>query len=123
MNNVILVGRLTAAPEPRYTQNGIAYCNFTLAVDRRQAPKDGDKTADFFPCRVWRGLAEACAKYLDKGSLVAVSGELQNRSYEVDDGSRRKITEVIAHEVQFLTHARSADQEQAPMLTDEDMPF
>lgn len=123
MNNVSLAGRLTAAPELRYTQNGIAYCNFTLAVDRRQAPKDGDKTADFFPCRVWRGLAEACAKYLDKGSLVAVSGELQNRTYEANDGSKRKVTEVIADEVQFLIHARSADQEQAPMLTDEDMPF
>lgn len=123
MNKVNLVGRLVAAPELRYTQNGIAYCNFTLAVDRRQESTEGDKIADFFPCRAWRGLAETCAKYLWKGSLVAASGTLQNRTYEVSDGSKRKITEVIADEVQFLIHARSADQESAPMPTEEDMPF
>lgn len=102
MNKVVLIGRLTKDPELKFTPgNGTAVCNFTLAVDRRSS-KNGQKEADFIPIIVWGKQGEATANYKKKGSLIAVSGRIQTRSYEAKDGSRRYVTEVIADEVQFL---------------------
>ena len=100
MNNIILIGRLTKDPDLRYTQAGKAVCSFTLAVDR---PYSGDeKEADFINIVVWNKVGENCAQYLSKGRKVAVQGRLQIRSYEVDKGQRRYITEVVANSVEFL---------------------
>lgn len=100
MNSIILIGRLTKDPELRYTQAGKAVCSFTLAVDR---PYSGDnKEADFINIVVWNKVGENCAQYLSKGRKVAVQGRLQIRSYEVDKGQRRYITEVVANSVEFL---------------------
>jgi single-strand DNA-binding protein len=105
MNHVILIGRLTRDPELRYTPNGVAVANFTLAVDRTFTNQAGEREADFIPIVVWQKLAETCANHLHKGRLVAVDGRLQIRSYETQDGQKRRVAEVVAANVQFLDRA------------------
>jgi len=102
MNKVIIIGNLTKDPELSSTNNGIMYCKFTLAVSRNYS-KDGKRETDFLPIVVWRTQAENCNKYLKKGSKAAVSGSIQTRSYEANDGTRRYVTEIAADEVQFLS--------------------
>ncbi|NLA59281.1 MAG: single-stranded DNA-binding protein, partial [Firmicutes bacterium] len=102
LNRVILIGRLTADPELRYTQNGTAVTNFRLAVERGYTSQSGQREVDFIPVVVWDKQAETCANYLNKGRLVAVDGRLQVRSYDAQDGSRRWVTEVVAQDVRFL---------------------
>jgi len=102
VNNVVLVGRLTRSPELRYTENKIARASFTLAVDRPFTNQNGEREADFVPIVVWRGLAETCAKHLQKGRLVAVEGRLQTRRWEDKEGNRRLAVEVVAERVRFL---------------------
>jgi len=102
MNKVFLIGRLTKDPELRYTPGGVAVTSFFLAVNRSFANNQGERETDFIPVVVWRGQAENCAKYLNKGRLVAVSGRIQTRSYDAPDGQRRYTWEVVADEVQFL---------------------
>lgn len=105
LNRVILIGRLTKDPELRYTPNGVAVAKFTLAVDRRQA-KDREKETDFIDIVVWQKQAETCANYIGKGRLVAVEGRLQIRSYDDNQGVRRKAAEVVAENVRFLDRAK-----------------
>lgn len=102
INRVILVGRLTRDPELRYTPNGVAVCNFTLAVNRPFTNQRGERDADFVPVVVWRRQAENVANFLNKGSLAGVDGRLQTRSYENQEGRRVFVTEVMADSVQFL---------------------
>lgn len=99
LNKIILIGRLTADPELRYTPSGAPVANFTLAVDRKFAKND---ETDFIPVVAWRRLAEICNEFLHKGKLVAVEGRLQTRSYEDRDGNKRKAFEVVADEMQML---------------------
>lgn len=103
MNKVILIGNLTRDPELSETPSGVAVCKFSIAVSRDYSNADGNRESDFFNIVVWRGRAESCGKYLKKGNKVAISGSLQNRSYEDKDGIKRNVTEVIASEVEFLT--------------------
>jgi len=107
VNVVALVGRLTAEPTLRYSPQGVAIGSFTVAVDRPYA-NDGQQKVDFIDVVVWRRLAEVVAQYTRKGSLVAVQGRLQIRSYE-HDGQRRRAAEVVAHEVRFLDRAKRED--------------
>ncbi|HBG75871.1 single-stranded DNA-binding protein [Eubacteriales bacterium mix99] len=102
LNKAILIGRLTRDPELRSTSNNISVTSFTIAVDRNFTNQQGERETDFIPVVAWRSLAETCARYLTKGRLVAVSGRMQVRSYEGNDGLKRYITEVVADEVQFL---------------------
>lgn len=102
MNKVILIGRLTADPNLRYTQNGTPVATFTLAVDKPFVGEDGKRGADFIDIVAWRKLAEVVAQNITKGRLVAVEGRLQIRSYNDQNGIRRKVAEVIANEVKFL---------------------
>ncbi|HBL36328.1 MAG TPA: single-stranded DNA-binding protein [Firmicutes bacterium] len=108
MNHVILIGRLTRDPELRYTPNGVAVANFTVAVDRTFTNQAGEREADFIPIVVWQKLAETCANHLHKGRLVAVDGRLQIRSYDTQDGQKRRVAEVVAANVQFLDRANEA---------------
>ncbi|OPZ74272.1 MAG: Single-stranded DNA-binding protein ssb [Firmicutes bacterium ADurb.Bin456] len=101
LNRIILIGRLTKDPELRYTSSGLAVAKFTLAVDRRQA-KDREKETDFIDVVVFQKQAETCANYIGKGRLVAVEGRLQVRSYDDNQGIRRRAAEVIADSVRFL---------------------
>lgn len=102
LNRVILIGRLTADPELRYTPNGVGVCTFTLAVNRSFSNQAGERAADFIDIVTWRQLAETCANYLGKGRLVAIEGRIQVRSYETQDGQKRKAVEVVADSVKFL---------------------
>ncbi|MFQ6099337.1 MAG: single-stranded DNA-binding protein, partial [Armatimonadota bacterium] len=90
VNNVVLVGRLTANPEMRYTPNGTAVTTFRLAVSRPPRRNSQEERADFIDIVTWRQTAEFCGNYLDKGALVAVEGRLQTRSWETQDGQRRQ---------------------------------
>lgn len=102
LNRVILIGRLTRDPEPRYTPSGVAVTQFTLAVDRPFTNQSGEREADFINIVTWRQLAETCANYLRKGRLTAVEGRLQVRNYENSEGRRVYVTEVVADNVRFL---------------------
>ena len=102
LNKIILIGRLTDDPELRYTANGTAVCNFTLAVQRPFKNREGEYDADFVDIVVWRKQAETCANHLGKGRLVAVDGRLQIRTYETDEGYNRRVSEVVANDVRFL---------------------
>lgn len=99
MNKVLLVGRLTADPELRYTPNGAAVCDVTLAVDR--VSRDGERAADFIFCQVWNKQAESLAKYMRKGYRIGIEGWLNIDSYE-KDGQRKWVTRVICQRVEFL---------------------
>ena len=110
LNSVILIGRLVRDPDMRYTATGKGVCGFTLAVDRPFANQDGEREADFLDVVAWGKLAETCANHLSKGRLVAVRGRLQVRSYETQDGQRRRVAEVVADDVRFLDRAPGADR-------------
>jgi single-strand DNA-binding protein len=102
LNRIIIIGRLTADPELKYTAAGVPVAKFTLAVDRPFVKEGGERETDFIDVVTWRGLAETCAKHLGKGRLAAVEGRLQIRSYEDSQGIRRKAAEVVADSVRFL---------------------
>ena len=101
MNKVILIGRLTREPELRYTPQGTAVCQITVAVNRRGA-QPGQQDADFINVLVWSSQAENVAKYMAKGRQIAIEGRIQTRNYDDKDGKKVYITEVIASNVQFL---------------------
>ncbi|HHU19614.1 MAG TPA: single-stranded DNA-binding protein [Bacilli bacterium] len=107
LNRVVLVGRLTKDPDLRYTANGTAVANFTVAVNRPFSNQQGDREADFINCVIWRKQAESLANYMSKGSLIGVDGRIQTRSYDGQDGKRVYVTEVVADTVQFLESRNS----------------
>ena len=100
LNKTILTGRLTADPEMRYTTDEKAVAHFVLAVDRPK--KNGEKSADFFNCVAWGGLAKTCGEYLKKGRLIAIEGRLQIKKYEDKKGQKRDWTEIVAENIQML---------------------
>ncbi|MEG6617620.1 single-stranded DNA-binding protein [Peptococcaceae bacterium 1198_IL3148] len=106
LNKVILIGRLTRDPEPRYTTSGVAVTRFTLAVDRQFSNSQGEREADFIDIVTWRKIAENCANHLGKGYLVAIEGHLQIRSYDDNQGIRRKAAEIVADNVRFLDRGK-----------------
>lgn len=100
MNNVNLVGRFTRDPELRYTPNGVAVADFTLAV--RNPYKDDGEGADFIRCVVWQKPAELIAESHLQGDMIAISGRLETRSYENDEGMTVFITEVNVENFTFV---------------------
>ena len=102
MNKAILIGRLTRDPELRTTPTGRNVCQFSIAVNRNFTNANGEREADFIPVVVWRKQAENVCKYCTQGSLVGVTGRIQTRSYDGQDGQRRYVTEVVADNVTFL---------------------
>lgn len=102
MNKVILIGNLTKDPELTTTTSGLSVCKFTLAVSRRFTNSEGERETDFLNVVVWRNLADNCHKFLRKGSKAAVVGNIQTRSYDAQDGTKRYVTEVVAEEVEFV---------------------
>jgi len=108
LNKIILIGRLTKDPELRYTPGGVAVAHLVLAVDRPFTNKQGERETDFIDVVVWQKQAENCANFLGKGRLVAVEGRLQIRSYDDNQGIRRKAAEVIADNVRFLDRAKDS---------------
>ena len=132
MNKVVLIGRLTRDPELKFTPTGTAVATFILAVDRR-FKKEGQQSADFIPVVVWGKTAENTANYMSKGKLMSVAGRIETRSYEVKDGGRRYVTEVVADDVSFLEWGNKIGQSQEgipndyfggmTLVEDEDVPF
>ena len=111
MNKIILIGNLTRDPELKTTPNGYSVCEFTIAVNDRNARRqqNGQENAQFFRISAWRQLGENCQRYLAKGRKVYVSGPLTARTYQANDGTTRVSLEVQADDVEFLS-SRNDDQ-------------
>lgn len=101
INNVVLMGRLTAVPELKTTQSGISTVRFSVAVERRYNKQGEDRQTDFIDCVAWRQTAEFVSKYFNKGSMIAVEGSIQTRNYEDKNGNKRKAVEVQVDNVSF----------------------
>lgn len=137
INNVTLVGRLTRDPELKYTTSNIAITTFNMAVNRNFKNQAGDREADFINCMIWRQQAENFANWCKKGNLVGITGRIQTRSYDNQQGQRVYVTEVVADTFQLLEKRdNSANQsnieDQMPAsfgttnpldISDDDMPF
>ena len=144
MNSICLMGRLTGDPELKTTQNGISVTSFSVAVDRAYRSKDQERQADFIPCTAWRGTAEFISRYFRKGSALCVTGSIQTRSWQDQQGQKRYATEVVADEAMFVDSKNdnagggySAETYNAPsyssspasapkfeeLKTDDDLPF
>lgn len=108
MNVVSIVGRLTHSPELRHTNSGKAVCSFSVAVERRFKDPDGNAITDYIDCVVWNQSAEFLCKWFDKGVRVALTGEMQTRTYE-KDGQKHKVTEVVVSTVEFADGKREAN--------------
>lgn len=137
INNVVLIGRLTRDAELRYTPSNIAVATFNLAVNRNFKNDNGDREADFINVVMWRQQAENFANWAKKGNLVGITGRIQTRSYDNQQGQRVYVTEVVAESFQILekkdNSANNASMENQippsfektnPMdISDDDLPF
>lgn len=137
INNVVLIGRLTRDAELRYTPSNIAVATFNLAVNRNFKNDNGDREADFINVVMWRQQAENFANWVKKGNLVGITGRIQTRSYDNQQGQRVYVTEVVAESFQILEKkdnaANNASMENQippsfektnPMnISDDDLPF
>ncbi|CND60812.1 TPA: single-stranded DNA-binding protein [Streptococcus agalactiae] len=136
INNVVLVGRLTRDVELRYTPSNIAVGTFTLASNRNFKNPNGEYDADFVSCIMWRDQAERFANWTKKGMLVGITGRIQTRNYENQQGQRVYVTEVVAENFQILEKRDNSNQssmedqmpsnfaDSQPMdISDDDLPF
>lgn len=143
LNNVVLVGRMTRDAELRYTPSNVVVATFTLAVNRAFKNENGDREADFINCVMWRQQAENLANWAKKGALIGITGRIQTRSYDNQQGQRVYVTEVVAEQFQLLESRNSQGQQnnqgqrvetqqQAPDfsrntnpldISDDDLPF
>ena len=102
INNVVLVGRMTRDAELRYTPSNVAVATFSLAVNRNFKGANGERETDFINCVIWRQQAENLANWAKKGALIGITGRIQTRNYENQQGQRVYVTEVIADNFQIL---------------------
>ncbi|SKB35755.1 single-strand DNA-binding protein [Acetoanaerobium noterae] len=120
MNNVTLIGRSTREPELKYIPStGNAVATFSIAVDRDFTGKEGKKLTDFFNIVVWGKSAERCSKYLGKGKLVAIKGNIQNKTYETKEGEKRYITEIVSERLQILEWEKNNTEDAQSFKPDE----
>ena len=136
INNVVMIGRLTRDVELRYTSNNVAVGAFTLAVNRNFKNAAGDRESDFINCIIWNKQAENLANWTKKGMLVGITGRIQTRSYENQQGQRVYVTEVVAESFQVIEKRDNAANKSSldnqmpsnfsgqPMdISDDDLPF
>ncbi len=140
LNSIIIMGRLTADPELRSTSSGLSVTSFTVAVDRGYVRAGEEKKADFIPVVAWRQTADFVSKFFRKGSMIAVQGSLQSRSYEDKNGNKRVAYEVIADQVSFCgskaesgtgsydsvspsSYNNSSADDFSSVVEDDDLPF
>ena len=137
LNKVLLIGRLVADPELKYTPSNVAVVAFKIAVDRKFAKPGDERKTDFINCVAWRNTAEFVAKHFTKGQMINVVGALQVRDWVATDGSKRYATEVIVDEVNFCGEKKDPlnnvvnaiggtqypPQGLTPVEQDEDLPF
>lgn len=122
INRVILMGRLVADPELKTTQSGISVTSFRIAVDRSYAKAGEERQVDFINIVCWRNTAEFVCKYFSKGSLIALEGQLQSRTYQDKDGSNRYIVEVLADKVSFTGEKTGGNQSKSTQTQDYPVP-
>ena len=101
INNVVLMGRLTAAPELKTTQSGTGVTSFNIAVDRNYQKQGQDRETDFITCVAWRNTAEFITRWFKKGDMIAVTGEIQTRKYTDKNGNNRTAVEVVIAQASF----------------------
>ena len=141
INNVTLVGRMTRDAELRYTPQNQAVATFSLAVNRNFKNQNGEYEADFINCVIWRQPAENLANWAKKGALIGITGRIQTRNYENQQGQRIYVTEVVAEDFRLLefnnqnNHSQNQGQPRhnqqpdfgrntSPMdISDDDLPF
>lgn len=114
MNVIAIIGNVVKDPDYVQLQNGAAKASFVLAVQRRYTNAQGVREADFIPCVAWREKAEFAHKYVTKGKKLAVTGSLQVRSYDAQDGSKRTISEVVIDDMEFVAPKGDAGKEAKP---------
>ncbi len=122
LNKVLLIGNLTRDPEITELESGIKMAKFTLATNRNWSTKEGEKKeqTDFHNVVVWRKLAEICNEHLKKGSAVLVEGKLKNNQFQDKEGNSKKITEVHAEEINFITYKKNRDVDEIKLVTVEE---
>ena len=139
INSVCLVGRTTKDPELRYTPSNIAVATFSLAVNRNFKDANGERETDFINCVIWRQQAENLANWAKKGVLIGITGRIQTRSYENQQGQRVYVTEVVAENFQMLEsraareggngngyagpYGQQAPQQQGPNFARDSSPY
>ncbi len=131
MNVFVGIGRLTRDPELRYTPQGVPVASFAIAVERPFTNAQGNKEVDFIDCVAWRKLGEVVGNHLSKGRLVGVRGRLQIRSYEAQDGTKRRVAEIVAEDINFLdgkkngngAAAESGSASEPDAAIPDDLPF
>lgn len=123
MNKVLLIGRLTANPELRYTTNNTAVTSFTLAVNRNHTKEDGTREADFINIVAWNKKAELINQHLKKGDRAGITGRLQVRNYQNDKGENRRITEVVLEEIEFLQSKPKEESKISEEKVDSNKPY
>jgi len=138
VNRIVLIGHLTRHPELRYTPQSVARTNFSLAVERPFANAQGQRETDFIDYVAWRKLGETIGNHLTKGRLIAIEGRVQVRSYDASDGTKRRVTEVVADSMSFLdkpkdgqaspstnapVHTNASTEEPESFPFPDDLPF
>lgn len=121
LNKVILIGNLTKDAELNTTPSGVSVCRFSIGVSRPYN-QDGERITDFFECTAWRGTAEAIAKHCKKGHKVCVIGSVQTRTYEDNNGNKRKVFDIAVQEVEFLTPKSNAETGEVGARTGRNKP-
>lgn len=116
LNSICLVGRLTKDPELRYTQSNQAVATFSLAVKRNFKSQNGEREADFINCVIWRQQAENLANWAKKGALIGITGRIQTRSYENQQGQLVYVTEVVAEQLQLLENRKDRESNSQPTV-------
>ncbi|MBQ6387106.1 MAG: single-stranded DNA-binding protein [Ruminococcus sp.] len=109
LNRVILMGRLVSDPELKTTGSGLSVTSFRIAVDRNYVKAGEERKADFIDIVCWRNTAEFVCRYFGKGSMIAVEGQLQTRTYQAKDGTNRYVVEVVADNVSFTGERRDSN--------------
>ena len=127
MNQLYIIGYLTADPTTRATSTGKTVTTFTVGVTRSRKDMNGDRVSDFFRVNAWGATADFCGKYLFKGSRVAVIGELTPSTYEGKDGKTRFSLDVQADKVENLTEKKQEPKEKPVSewddISSDDLPF
>lgn len=122
MNSICLVGRLTKDVDLRYTPSNVAVATFTLAVNRTFKNENGEREADFINCVMWRQQAENLASWAKKGALIGITGRIQTRNYDNQQGQRVYVTEVVAEQFQLLESRNSQGQQGQRAQTQQEAP-
>lgn len=130
LNKTIILGRFTRDPELKSTQSGTSVVSFSIACDRDFVGQNGERETDFINCVAWKGTAEFICKYFRKGSLAAIEGRIETRSWDTPDGKKGYATEVNVNNIYFAESKKEASEvnpdsytPDVPMGAEEDLPF